>query len=655
MVDPTRFAEALPRPSAFATAMSRHWEQDFGNTASPALRSVWSQIADTFNRQVHAHGTSQEERWPVVQAPTGTGKTQGLAVYCSLLPEVDHPGVLIVVRLKIQADEIAQTINRLTGRQDALAYHGDNKVPVDTFKEFPVLVITHRAYEIGMDKVNQGLADTSNWTHYHAWSLDGRKLVVIDEALDIVEEAQVDLERVKLVRAVIPESITQKYPNQMGALGFVEDVLRGIARIAQERADVKAGNRFQEFERVLWNGRLKFPEEGNLTPLRLELRNIRLDRSLFISDPDQKRRAVASLDTILRDVQATLENWYWYAKKLSDHTLNTARLIVPDSIKGAVVLDATASSDVVYQLFDKAEVIPLPAEKARTYRNVTLHVSRGHAVGKVHLVKHAEEEASKLVENLRHSLPADRRVFVVTQQGVEPVLVKYRDASGFQSFDVGHYGALDGRNDWREYDTAVIFGLPFRDKPWSANTYMALQGLQTTAWLNAEGNRPFKQYEDVRRALEVGKLVVAVVQAINRIRCRRVINADGDCPTADVFLLLPPGKLGDEILAGIEREMPGLLVKDWQYDRLKRAKPGRKANVEDALVRLAAILWPGKYTAPEIRERLGGISSRHWFRLAHSLTDPDSPLSQALAALGVHYSVKGNKGSRGSVAYLVKE
>jgi hypothetical protein len=632
-------------PSAvFTEAMSRHWREGFDNVTNPALLAVWRQMAEVFNAQIQSHGTRTEDRWQVVQAPTGTGKTQGLAVYCSLLPEIEHPGVLIVTRLKIQADEIAATINRLTGRTDALAYHGDAVVPVATFQQYPVLVITHRAYEIGLDKVNQGHEITSNWQHYHHWSLTGRRLVVIDEALDIVEEAQVDLERVKLVRALIPEPIAQQYPHQMKTLAVVEDVLRQMARVVTERKQ-------PEFERVVWQGEMRLPADSDMTPLRRELRNIRLDRSLRIKDPEQQKRATASLDTILRDVQATLDNWNWYARKLQDHTLNTARLIVPDSIKGAVVLDATASSDVVYQLFEKAEVIPLPAQP-RTYRNVTVHVSRGHALGHTFMDRNAEEVSANLVENLKASLPSTRKVFVVTHVNVEPLLVKYRDASGFAAFDVGHYGALDGRNDWSAFDTAVIFGLPFRDKAWSANTFMALRGLQTTAWLNADGDRPFQAYKDIRAALDDSKLIVAVVQAINRIRCRRVVSADGDCPPVDVFLLLPPGALGEKILEGIRQEMPAIVAKEWPYDHLKRARAGRKASAGEALRRYANTMLPGKHSASEVRTHLR-ISPRQWDRMAAAMKHESSEYARTLAALGVRYSIEG--AGRGARSWLIKQ
>jgi hypothetical protein len=181
--------EVVP-PGTFVGAMSRHWSQTLKNVVSPELQETWAQMAHVFNRQIEQHGTPEGERWKVLQPATGTGKSQGLAVFCSLLPEVEHPGVLVVVRLKVQADELAQTVNTLTGQEDALAYHTDHKVPLSKLATYPVLVITHRAYEIGLDAVNKGQQDASNWSHFHTWGLTGRRLLVIDEALDILEEAQ---------------------------------------------------------------------------------------------------------------------------------------------------------------------------------------------------------------------------------------------------------------------------------------------------------------------------------------------------------------------------------------------------------------------------------------------------------------------------------
>ena len=69
-----------------------------------------------------------------------------------------------------------------------------------------------------------------------------------------------------------------------------------------------------------------------------------LHRTLALrNDAQVNAKLIDHYDTILRDVQAVLSNWNFYAKKLAQHTINSARLIVPDSIE-VVILDATASS-----------------------------------------------------------------------------------------------------------------------------------------------------------------------------------------------------------------------------------------------------------------------------------------------------------------------
>jgi hypothetical protein len=52
------------------------------------------------------------------------------------------------------------------------------------------------------------------------------------------------------------------------------------------------------------------------------------------------------------------------------------------------------------------------------------------------------------------------------------------DKGPFADFSVGHWGAIDGRNDWQDHDTAVLIGLPYRDEVWATNAFFSLQGVQ---------------------------------------------------------------------------------------------------------------------------------------------------------------------------------
>jgi hypothetical protein len=182
---------------------------------------------------------------------------------------------------------------------------------------------------------------------------------------------------------------------------------------------------------------------------------------------------------------------------------------------------------------------------------------------------------------------------------------------------------------------------------------MALRGLQSTEWLQAE-ERPFRQYRDVRHALEVGQITVQVVQAINRVHSRRVIDEQGNCPPTDVFLLLPDTTTGRDILAGIEREMPGINVQPWEYIT-DGTVTVHKANHEGALIRYASVMETGQKSASDIKRELG-ISSTQWERLVVMMKEPTSHLASALAGYGVHYVVSESKKGRGRYrAHLTKD
>ena len=626
-------------PDRFVIRMVQHW-QSLKNVPSPALEGIWRLVAATFNGQIETYGSPQGQRWKVLQPPTGTGKSQGLALYCSMIPESQHPGCLIVTRLITEANLLVKTINELAGRTCAVAYHSKNRLPVETLRDSPVLVITHRAYELGMDQVNRGFADHGNWGQFHAWADHGRKLIVIDEALDIVEESQINLDEVSNALGVIPHTIRQQFPEQIEALTGVANVLRLIA-------DRPKGQ--QCVEDVLKQRDVPLPDEVDFTLLRHAMKRVRLDVLQGRDDLELNRHLTRRNDQILKHVHATLAQWRWYAKCMGTHTLNTARLIIPMEACGACILDATASSNLIYLLLDsRADIVPVPSQ-ARYYGNVTLHVSKGHSVGKYSLKNRGDVEVPKLIGALNSdtTLGPDRSVFVVCHQKVEPLIVGH--APKFAKFDIGHWGAIDGRNDWEHYDTVVIFGLPYRPSVWAPNTFMAIRGVRDGAWLRASGNRPFKSFTDIRHALEVGQLTTSIVQAMNRVRCRRVIDAEGNCLPTDVYILLPNGREADEIIAGIKANMPGVRVIPWHYQHAKR-KP-RKSDHQQALAVYAAnAMMPGRKALSVLRAELG-IPPTCMDRIRETLKDAGSELTLQLAASGVRYELRAGGRPR---AYLVK-
>jgi hypothetical protein len=71
--------------------------------------------------------------------------------------------------------------------------------------------------------------------------------------------------------------------------------------------------------------------------------------------------------------------------------------------------------------------------------------------------------------------------------------------------------------------------------------FCALQGAQDDKWLQSP---EWKNFKNVRKEMEQRQMSVSVIQAINRICCRHVIDAEGRCPPADIFHRAASGQHG---------------------------------------------------------------------------------------------------------------
>jgi len=630
-------------PSAFLNAMESHWVSTLSNTPSEPLRSAWRQIAEAFNEHIHAHeDPDASPTWTVLSPPTGSGKSQGTAVYCSLLaklPEDKHPGALVVTRLKADADAMAETINKLSGRMTARSFHSDTTdACLSNLAGWDVLVITHRAFEIALDKLGQEGKLQQTWPYFHNFRGRQRALVVIDESLDLVEESQGSLEGIRHTLGAIPQQLREEHQYAVDALEELARILDKIARKADAR-NVR--------ETVVLK---KMVDQGNppdMTALRAALVDVRFDHQNGRGDVLENARLRQLHDGRLKAVDAIFRSWVYYARARGvGHTLNTARLLVPPNTKGAVVLDATAEHDVIYELFDRACMVP-PPQNVRDYSNVTIWVSRGHKVGKVAMQRSAGRAVEELMSDLAQRIPEEGSVFVCCHKAVEPKLTSYETPF---SMKVGHWGAVDGSNQWRDCDTVVIFGLPYLPDTWSANVFFALQGVKTTEWMRCD-KRPFGDHQDVRGALKIGRMAASVVQAINRARCRKVIDIDGNCLPVEVFMLLPNGSTADQLLARVRRSMPNVNIREATKPILVAQKKVRRGNFDNAIIAQATSMLPGKESASRIRKTLG-VPEKTWKRMTKLMRDSASPLAQALLQVNVRYIQEPHGGS--NRGYLVK-
>jgi hypothetical protein len=647
--------------------MEKRWK-GFGNVSSEALRQSWRQQAEVFLEHIAAHDDPHRGgNFTVLSPPTGSAKTQLTVVFASLLaklPRTEQPGMLVVTKLRDDCDLMADEINELSKQYNpeltsprAVAYHGRTKDehPLSELSNVDVLVITHSAYELALDILGSASTIEGTWPAFHNYQDRTRRLVVVDEAIELMEEHVVSAERVKMAFGFL-KMAEDELKVFKPELDFLDGLQTELFDRLRDKTDAERKIAGKVSGRTLWKDSLegKSVMEGvklpNLRGLKDALKPIRFDLITQKADPLENQRLKDLIGKTLSSLEAVIKSWAYYAKIDKDaDALLTARLLVPPNAGGAVILDATADSNLAFKLWKKADV-RTPVPNTKHYRGVTLNVARVSTTGKREMKKQAKDLSAKLITDLDGRLPKGAKVFVVTHKTLLASLSNLQPEN-FE-LSVGSWGAINGSNQWRDHDTAVIFGLFHRPDRWSDLLFSTLQGPQSTEWLQNEGARRWKEYRDIKASIVTGQLVSDCVQAVNRIRVRRVIDETGGCPPANIYIMLPRGAKGDELLAGIEAQMPGITVAEWNYTGVKGRV--RKSDGETAMIHAISCLEPGRTAAGTLMNTVG-ISKATFERYTARIVKGDlgDPLVQATADNGIIFQPAG-AGGRGRTSYFYK-
>ena len=177
---------------------------------------------------------------------------------------------------------------------------------------------------------------------------------------------------------------------------------------------------------------------------------------------------------------------------------------------------------------------------------------------------------------------------------------------------------------------------------------MALKGPQSTEWLQESDKRKWKRHEDVRKSLKNGQIITSIIQAINRVRCRKVTDTEGNCPDTDVYLMLPDDGITKETLEGIRKEMPGIRIVSWNFSLAKRQV--KRSNHELALSKLIINMNLGRQAITIVKKTLG-MSNATCERLISRMKDENSELYKAMTKAGAKYISEGP----GKRAFITKE
>lgn len=604
-----------PCPTKFAQRLTAYRSQ-LGRQTSEAQSATWEMYANILNNAMTRIGGM----WDVLCLPTGIGKTEALCVYCSMIEESSQTGILIVNRTIEQANKIVQNINDIAVHDIAIAAHSGTKCGEDDRNGALILSITHAGLDHALLDKENGRSLGTDVRYLDNWRHGRRRLIVIDEAFPLVR----------------PFSLTQH------DLGVLNSVLRNSVHPGLRKIDELTAKLLTEMKSLrgcyapddafLSNELMDDLSSLTFSEVSTDFSAVSPDDLLSFSSKDVDPRAT------LKACRATLETLSqikrigraFTAKSGNIITLTASEASIPDSI-GGVILDATASKDERYKLVEDRFSIYRPRERLRNYSNVTLWVSRDQRVGKYHLIKNASNDWPAVAE----------AVASLRRHGGDSLVCCHKDAEDtirkadtkLDSYQTAHYGNITGKNDWYKSPTVVIYGLPYLNPVVPTQICVTFMTRPTCAHSNTLDDH-YPDRAAISAKLIASHNVIEVIQAINRARCRQPVDAEGRCEATDVFVLCPRGKAGEDLVAQLADEMPGIVVRDWdlKLSTKKTKLPRSTQKVLQVLVSLPS----GEHLSSKVRGA-AEVSGTSYSRFLQELSRPDSGVAKAVRAYGVKY------------------
>ncbi|AVX02573.1 hypothetical protein MXMO3_00025 [Maritalea myrionectae] len=626
--------------------LRRETERELGNMIAVSPAQLGVQI-ERFGNLVNQHLSQiNSSTLDVFPLPTGCGKTTMMIETCRLIAKTIieskssfskgsadlhkelqfMPGVLIVVRTIRDADTIVQKINNLQGNQLAQAWHSENAVSNPT--EVPFLVVTHKKYMLAIEASQ--LQASWNLDQIVNFEMGCRQLTFIDEKIELSQNCHVTLKALRLAISSIDEFGRGLFPTEATYLDVLLEILA-------KKSDGSADNKHQIVEMA------DFGCPPDFSALIKYLNRQRLDHDFTGRNDIECRRGALEIVTEALKLFGTLKNGYLMLSKTGADTFLSTSSRIPH--RNAIVLDATAELDFEYTLHSEHVYVHSIGNELRNYQNATLNVNYGNRTGKSSLKDNAALLASELYQSLQTQVQPHCQTLVCCHKVAlnEFAAVPYTDIFT----DTANYGNLDGRNDWSEYDTILVAGLSHRDEISLRLAYMAALGPQTEEWLNSQYDRVQVDGHDPIAKLKLSANVTSLVQALNRIRIRRIIDEEGNCAPCNAYLLLgaKTGQ-GGEVLKQVISAMPNIVVSEFEIDgQATKRKPKTQNRNRKLLDFFSGTRLYGKYSIAEVTSETR-LSSSTLKRIIRDLNNNASELSQAATAIGLsHFSSTGRSGS----------
>lgn len=513
-------AEDIASSNSFKT----RWETILGGVANPMLEDNWKQNFSAFRQVIERNNQGKSPIKIICPSSTGTGKSQQIVQQSINLHGANTKTLIVVLRTE-DADILANQIQSMTSSEYVGVYHtNDLTTDVRKDKDAQCLIITHSMFL----KHENIVAD--------------RNFIVIDEAINAVNHLSIKQKEIKLMlNAYKKFNVANDYVQMIESLSeYMKMVNRSLSN-----------NRHQQLQGDDGDGsNLKLPpatKEMYDAVSNPDFDYMKL-ASGFVGTKIQNKAITVTLTGILDNLPTLFDNWCYVATDMDNICLNTATEIIPN--KSVVIMDATATVNSLYKLYSryKQNLTVLPKVECRNYSNVNLYTTKHCNTGRSSILNEPKFLES-FVDTIKENTTDDDKALVVTFKEMEAKLQSYFNED---TIKVDHWGNLTGTNKYDDCNKIFIFGLNHKPRRVHINNHTLAKGSSRSFLDNLDNQQEL--YE-----IETSDLTSEVVQAINRIRCRKPVDDKGGCEPCDVYLTLPTDKNKAYMMLGhIKNEMPNI-------------------------------------------------------------------------------------------------
>ena len=616
-------------------------------TRSSKLETTWKMNCKTLNFAIGDNARGRVMKY-VIAAPTGSAKTENLITYCSMLPK--DITALISTNLTDEADKIAKKINDEARDSRAVSYHSKKEkediLEIDEVAKYQVVVTTHAFYKM-------------HYTGSDKWHKLGenRDLLVIDEALETMKELSVKDDSIKRAITIfedIQKSNLFKEDHAFAKeLQLLKDELQiltnyggGTNLITDENTNVlrckftplKSIEKYPLFLKLFSKSQSKTTKTD--PKFRKYFNTVNFNYIISgINDPSTndilKNRLIETI------VNLNLMSKLGQVYITSNQGHNTFHRVTDMMFtKSLVCFDATATANKVYELRSKYYNdihMVTPTEGVRNYSNVTMHTTV-ERTGKKSIDK-------DVVANVLQSVTLGYKTLIITHIQHESLFVQ--EATQYYSdkiVEVAHWNAITGLNDWKDFDTCIIVGLNHKPKSYAQNRLIANTSSKEIAF--------GEEQNILNNSIEDSAILAEIIQAMNRIRIRNIVDLKGNCKPADIYIMLP--SLNSTIYKKqISGHMPNIQFKDWVLKSAKHTGLAT-ANFDILIQYLDGNLKSGESVKTKDVVKVAGIKSETFRTMMGKSIPQQQKFRENLRKCGFEIKETIEKGRKTATKYFYK-